>query len=274
LHSILSNDQLATGPTGQAGLTVSFKTHRHARPWYNWGLARRLIGAWLRDPRQFSGDRRPRLCPICGHDGVMVDAGPPPRWDARCAGCGSLERHRLLWLWATRERISRLAGRRVLHIVPDRALRGMLRDNPAYDTADWRRRDVTYRAHLTRLPVAQESYDVVIASHVLQRIDDDSQAMRELFRVLRPGGLALLTVPINPTRTITYEDPTITRPADRQAHFNGPDHWRFYGLDFADRLRDVGFSVDTFRMTPAEEVTFGLLPTEWLYVATRPIDVE
>jgi SAM-dependent methyltransferase len=104
----------------------------------------------------------------------------------------------------------------------------------------------------------------------LEHIDDDRQAMRELFRVLRPRGIALLTVPINPSRQQTYEDASITDPKERQAHFNAPDHRRYYGLDFADRLGDVGFQVETFRLTPALEVTFGLLPTEWLYVATRP----
>jgi SAM-dependent methyltransferase len=111
----------------------------------------------------------------------------------------------------------------------------------------------------------------VIANHVLEHVDDDHQAMRELFRVLRRGGIALLTVPINPSRTTTYENASITRPVERQAHFNAPDHRRFYGLDFADRLSEAGFAVETFRMTPPEEVTFGLLPMEWLYVATRPI---
>ena len=77
-------------------------------------------------------------------------------------------------------------------------------------------------------------------------------------------------MPINPTRAATYEDPAITDPVHRQAHFTALDHRRFYGLDFVDRLRDVGFLVETYRMTPAQEVAFGLLPMEWLYVATRP----
>lgn len=121
-----------------------------------------------------------------------------------------------------------------------------------------------------RLPMVDETYEVVIANHVLEHIDDDHQAMRELFRVLQPGGIALLTVPINPSRERTYEDPTVTDPIERQAHFNGMDHRRFYGLDFAERLTRAGFVVGTYRMTPAEEVAFGLLPMEWLYVATRP----
>jgi SAM-dependent methyltransferase len=231
---------------------------------------RRLVSAWLRDRRQFSGSKLARLCPICGHDGVMIGVGHPPRWDARCASCGSRERHRLLWLWATKDGSNCLAGKRILHFAPEKALRRALRENPGYETADLHQANVTHQVDLTHLPLSDTTYDVVIANHVLEHIDDDREAMRELFRVLHPGGIALLTTPINPTRATTYEDSSIVDPVERQAHFSAPDHRRFYGLDFADRLREAGFTVDTFRMTPAEEVIFGLLPMEWLYVATRP----
>jgi hypothetical protein len=63
---------------------------------------------------------------------------------------------------------------------------------------------------------------------------------------------------------------SITDPIARNAHFNAPDHKRYYGLDFADKLADVGFTVETFRKTPAEEVRYSLLPMEWLYIATKP----
>jgi hypothetical protein len=69
---------------------------------------------------------------------------------------------------------------------------------------------------------------------------------------------------------MTYENPMIMQPWERQAHFNAAGHRRFYGLDFADRLSDAGFRVDIFRMTPPDEVRYGLLPMAWLHVATRP----
>ena len=236
--------------------------------WQSWDVTRRLVGAWLRDRKQFSSGRLPRVCPICNYDGIMISVGHPPRWDARCPQCGSRERHRLLWLWATHDRINRLADKRILHFAPEKALRRALHGNPRYETADLVQPGLMHQVDITQLPMASEIYDIVIANHVLEHIDDDRLAMRELFRVLRPGGMALLTTPINPTRQETYEDASITDAVERQAHFNAPDHRRFYGLDFADRLEYAGFSVETFRMTPAEEVMFGLLPLEWLYVAT------
>jgi SAM-dependent methyltransferase len=251
-------------------MAFSVVARRSRTDWPRFTIVRRQIAAWLRDRQQFSSGRLPRLCPICNYTGVMIDVGHPPRWDARCACCGSRERHRLLWLWATDGGTNRLADKRILHFAPEKALRRALSRNPRYETADLRQRGVTHQVDITRLPMPSESYDVVIANHVLEHIDDDRQAMRELFRALMPGGIALLTVPINPSREATYEDAAITAPRERQAHFNAPDHRRFYGLDFTNRLADVGFQVEIFRLTPALEVKFGLLPAEWLYVATRP----
>ncbi|HVZ06355.1 class I SAM-dependent methyltransferase [Rhodopila sp.] len=236
----------------------------------DWTVVRRLVGAWLRDRRQFIGGKVARTCPICGHTGAMIGVGHPPRWDSRCARCGSRERHRLLWLWITADGGNRLNGKRILHFAPEKALRKALAGNPGYETCDLFQPGVTHQADITRLPMTDQSYDVIIANHVLEHIDDDCKAMRELFRVLRPGGIALLTVPLNPTRATTYEDPAITDPALRNAHFNAPDHRRYYGLDFADRLSAAGFSVETFRLPPPAEVRYGLLPMEWLYIATRP----
>ncbi len=229
-----------------------------------------MAGAWLRDRKQFAEGRLPRQCPICGHAGIMIGVGHPPRWDARCANCGSRERHRLLWLWAKQDGANRLMDKRILHFAPEKALRKALSGNPRYETADLRQAGVTHQVDITRLPMPDGRYDVVIVNHVLEHIDDDRRAIRELYRVLCPGGVALLTVPLNPTRTSTYEDPSITDPVRRHAHFNAPDHRRFYGMDFADRLAEAGFRVETFRMAPADEVTYSLLPMEWLYVATRP----
>ncbi len=239
-------------------------------PGTRWTVARRTFAAWFKDREQFKYPKLARTCPICGHTGVMIAVGHPPRWDARCALCGSRERHRLLWLWVTRSGTNRLANKRILHFAPEKALRRALRDEPGYETADLLQRGVTHQVDITRLPMSDGTYDVVIANHVLEHIDDDRKAMRELARVLKPGGIALLTAPINPTRHKTYEDASITDPAARAAHFNAPDHRRYYGLDFADRLGEAGFRVDTFRLPPPLEVRFSLLPMEWLYIATRP----
>jgi len=119
----------------------------------------------------------------------------------------------------------------------------------------------TFHPEFTYLP--RKFKIAVIAS------DDDRAAMREMFRLLKPGGVALLSVPINPTRP-TYENPAITGKAERRAHFSAHDHLRYYGTDFADRLSGVGFAVETFRMPQEQEVRYGLLRDEWIYIARKP----
>lgn len=233
-------------------------------------LWRRLAAAWIADRRQFRFAALPRTCPICGYHGMFVSVGHPPRWAARCLSCGSRERHRLLHLWVTEGGGDRLAGKRILHFAPEKIVMRRMRGNPLYETADLMQKGVTHQVDITRVALPDDGYDIVMAHHVLEHIPDDRQAMRELFRLLKPGGLALLSVPINPTRRETDEDPSVTDPAARWARFSAHDHVRYYGIDFHDRLREVGFAVSTFRLGPAEEVRYGLLRDEWITIAAKP----
>ena len=235
-----------------------------------WTKARRLAGAWLADRRQFRGGRLPRTCPICGYHGMFISVGHPGRWDARCLTCGSRERHRLLHLWITEGGGDKLAGKRILHFAPEKAFMRRMRGNPLYETADLLQSGVTHTVDITNTKLPDASYDVVMANHVLEHIRDDRAAMRELFRLLKPGGVALLSVPINATRQTTHENPAILSPAARWAHFSAHDHLRYYGLDFAGRLAEAGFAVETFRVSPEEEVKYGLLRDEWIYIARKP----
>ncbi len=235
----------------------------------SWSQRRRLVTAWLHDRQQFAEPRLPRTCPICGYRGVFISVGHPPRWDARCPNCGSRERHRLLHLWITEGEGDKLTAKRILHFAPEKLMLRRMRGNPLYETADLHQPGVTHRVDITRTGLPDATYDVVIANHVLEHVDDDRQAQRELFRLLKPAGLALLTVPVNASREETYENPAITTPAERYAHFSAHDHRRYYGLDFANRLAEAGFMVETFRLSPDEEVRYGLLRDEWLYVARK-----
>ena len=236
----------------------------------SWRMMRRLIGAWFHDRSQFRDGRISRICPICGYRGRFISVGHPPRWDARCLNCGSRERHRLTQLWITEGGGDKLAGKRILHFAPERIWQRMMRGNPLYETADLAQPGVTHKVDITAIPLPDGGYDVVMAHHVLEHIPDDRRAMSELFRMLRPGGVGIFTVPINPTRQETYENPAITSPAERWAHFSATDHVRYYGLDFADRLAAAGFDVEIFRMSPEQEVAFGLLRQEWVYIAHKP----
>ena len=94
---------------------------------------------------------------------------------------------------------------------------------------------------ITDLPFDDESFDLILCSHVLEHVHDDRLAMRELRRVLKPDGWALLLVPIS--ADVTFEDPSIVRPSDRLRLFGQADHVRRYGPDYVDRLRHVELEI-------------------------------
>jgi SAM-dependent methyltransferase len=122
---------------------------------------------------------------------------------------------------------------------------------------------------ITDIPLKSESVDLVICSHVLEHVQEDSQAMSELKRVLRPGGTALVMCPVEYERPSTYEDPSIVTPEARREAFHQNDHVRIYGADFDDRLRAAGFAVDPNRFGSSlgeRAVRYGLKTKEILYV--------
>jgi SAM-dependent methyltransferase len=198
-----------------------------------------------------------RLCPVCcARAPRFLPFGLAGRPDARCPGCGSLERHRFLWLWMSR-RTRLLSGRRmrVLHVAPEPCLSERLRalHGRGYAAADRFDPAADVRADLSGLPLPDRRFDVAIACHVLEHVDDDRAAMAELARVLRPGGLALVMVPFDPDAP-TREEGAAAGPAARMAAYGHPFHRRIYGADLPDRLRAAGLepeTVDSRRALPA-----------------------
>ena len=186
-------------------------------------------------------------CPCCGgRFRRFLRGGPERRPDARCPRCGSLERHRLVWLWLRRATDLLSAPRRVLVVAPEPFLQDALRARPHLDylSIDLESPLAMRRMDLTRLDLPDGSFDAVFCNHVLEHVPDDRAAMRELRRVLRPGGWAVLQTPIDLGRESTDEDPTVTRPEERLRRFGQADHVRIYGRDFFDRLRAAGWDVE------------------------------
>lgn len=185
-------------------------------------------------------------CPVCGgRYRRFLRFGLDGRRNARCPGCGSLERHRFLWLFL-RQHYGLLRRRlRALHLAPEPCIRAALAANPGlrYVSADLFDPAADTAADLTALPFTSAAFDVVICSHVLEHVTDDRAAMAELFRVVAPGGGAAVMVPIDMKRPETYEDPAIDSTAGRHATFGHPYHVRICGADYPDRLRAAGFCV-------------------------------
>ena len=190
-------------------------------------------------------------CPICEHsfDAFMNDWN---RVNALCWRCGSHERHRAQWLLLQRRPQLLLQARSLLHFSPEHCLAQRLRrvSHLRYVTSDLdETQDADLRLDITRLDLPDAAFDAVLCSHVLEHVDDDARAMAELRRVTSPQGFCLVMVPIDLGRTTTYEDASITDPADRQREFLQFDHVRLYAPDIATRLQAAGFDVETIDMT-------------------------
>lgn len=205
-----------------------------------------------------------RHCPCCGgrFRRFLEHGFGSRRPDARCPRCWSLERHRLVWVFLQQRTRLLLDRLRVLHMAPEKALRSLLsrQRNLDYVTADLDGRRGMLQMDLARSGQPDASFDVILCSHVLEHIPDDRQAMRELHRMLRPDGWALILTPCRWDRR-TDEDPAVVDPEERTRRFGQPDHVRFYGADLPDRLRSVGFDVEVVRiaevMTPQQQERWG-----------------
>ena len=109
----------------------------------------------------------------------------------------------------------------------------------------------------------------MVCSHVLEHVND-RKALRELKRILRPSGTAILMVPIVEGWDTTYEDPSVSSPEGRDLHFGQSDHIRFYGRDFRDRVRDAGFELTEFTAEEPDVSRYGLLRGDKVFFARRP----
>jgi SAM-dependent methyltransferase len=124
------------------------------------------------------------------------------------------------------------------------------KENITYVSTDLMMKNgVDAHASLTDLPLVSSLFDLIYCSNVLEHINDDLNAMAELQRVLKPGGLAIIQVPIE--GETTFEDPTITSSEDRDKYFGQADHVRYYGRDIRCRLEQAGFLVEECWMPAA-----------------------
>ncbi len=198
---------------------------------------------WLRS-LLYLGNRV--TCPCCGgRFRKFLPYGVTPRPNALCPRCGSKARHRLVWLYLKGKTRLLSDQLKVLHFAPEYVFRKQLASCPNlfYVTTDLGSLMAMVGSDITHVPFANASFDVVLCNHVLEHVLDDQRAMQELYRVLKPGGWAILQVPIDLHRTETFEDASIVSPEHRERWFNQKDHVRIYGRDYPDRLRAAGFRV-------------------------------
>ena len=157
----------------------------------------------------------------------------------------ALERHRLIWLYLKEKTDFFMAPHKFLHIAPEYCFLKPFKnlDNIEYVTGDLISPWASVKMDITDMPFADNSFDVIMANHILEHIEDEKKALSELYRVMKPGGWGIFQVPLDYSLEKTYEDPTITDPLERQKHFLQKDHVRLYGRDYPQRLEAGGFKV-------------------------------
>ena len=163
----------------------------------------------------------------------------------------SLERHRLLWLYLKNETGFFTKPLKVLHFAPEQAFYKRFKKlkNLDYITTDLNSPLADVKADICNLPFKNNEFDFILCNHVLEHIPDDTKAMQEIYRILKPGGTAILQIPQDLKRKKTFEDNSITDKQERTRIFGQYDHVRIYGLDYFEKLRTIGFKVEEVEYT-------------------------
>lgn len=175
---------------------------------------------------------------------------------AMCPVCESSDRIRLLYLFLKNRTNIFSENIKLLHIAPEPSLEFIFKhqDNIDYLTTDMAPEMVMEQMDITNIKYPENNFDAIICNHVLEHINDDLKAMKELYRVLKPGGWVILQVPFSKILEKTFEDLSITTPEDREQFFGQADHVRIYGKDYATRLKQAGFEVEEYLWTEDKEL--------------------
>lgn len=220
------------------------------------------------------------VCPVCtkGFRKFLPYGRVNTRPNALCPNCLSLERHRLIWLYLKDKTNFFDTKLHVLHIAPEACYipRFEKLHGNQYITADIESPLAKVKMDIHSIPFEDNTFDFVLCNHVLEHVDSDLIAMKEIQRVLKPGGLSILQVPFfHPVPEKTFEDPTILDPVEREKAFGQRDHVRLYGHDYTQRIHQSG-------LVPVEDnyvnelpneirIKFGLVKGEIIYGGRKPV---
>ena len=221
-----------------------------------------------------------RFIPYAGKPSPLFEQehiiGGGPNDNMFCPFCKSNARERHVYLFLKARTSVFKNPLRMLHLAPEKNLQRILQrcENVRYVSGDLASSLAALRTDITTLCFRDESFDVVICNHVLEHIPDDRRAMSEIIRVLKPGGWAILQVPIAASRIATVDGPSVSSPSERLRLFGQDNHVRLYGRDYARRLEAAGFVVELHSL-PKENGDsyarrFGLLRDEDIYLARKP----
>ncbi len=220
-------------------------------------------------------------CPCCKSKYItFLPAGIQKRANAKCINCSSLERHRTLWLFLKERNELFDKPVKLLHVAPEKIFYNHFCSLPNLDyhpidlmpdKYDYGNKTVVM--NVTEMTYPDNHFDAVMCNHVLEHIKGDGKAMKEMFRVLKPGGWAILNTPVDMEQEATVEDLELDDPQKQLELFGQPDHVRIYGRDFLTRLANAGFKMEVIdyvsKFSHNERFRFGLKKKEVIFYGTK-----
>lgn len=218
-------------------------------------------------------------CPVCNRSYskfLSYGSSIAHRENVLCPGDLTLERHRLMWLYLKDHSDFFTSNKlNVLHIAPEQCFhqRFKQQENLNYLTGDLVSPIADLHFDLHQIPLEENRFDVVFCNHVLEHVNDANQCMRELYRVMKPGGWGIMQVPQDFDREITFEDSSITCEEDRERYYWQKDHVRLFGKDYPNWLENAGFNVEVFEKEKFYSMSqikrFRLQEKEILYIVHK-----
>lgn len=171
------------------------------------------------------------------------------RKNSVCPNCMSYDRERLIYIFLKEKKLLNKKGLKVLHVAPEKNLQRVFNKMGIENiSVDLESPLADIRMDITNITYPDNSFDAIICNHILEHIPHDIVAIKELYRVLKKGGWAILQVPFSLVLPKTYENEKIVNFKDRQKFFGQKDHVRIYGKDYVERLKSGGFKVDYIKL--------------------------
>ena len=244
----------------------SYLKRAFPRVWYRAVLTRKL---WPFLRRSYGYHER--SCPICRYGGRFVAEIHFPdivTLDAVCPNCGSLPRNRLIFLANQNLGIIK-PGARLLHFAPEEPVQCFVRPIVlVYKTADLYVSSVDLTLNIEHIEQSDNSWDCIICSHVLEHVDHKA-ALKELYRILAPGGVLIAAFPVIDAWDEHYENDSVTSEYDRAIHFGKSNHVRRLGRNIRKEIENAGFRLVCFSPISVDVITYGLIPGETLFIASK-----
>jgi len=235
----------------------------------------------------YAGDKY--ICPICDYGSSdlayvgfdipilktkqIIGAGLRK---AGCFNCKSIDRERLVFTYLkNEENIFEHNTNKILHFAPEENISNIFIRHrfEHYICGDLFTEGYHYPSYVQNMnvldiPFEDNYFDLVICNHILEHVNEDIDAMKEICRVLKPNGKAILQVPIAKNTYQTYEDFTITSSQNREHFFGQFDHVRIYGQDYIERIKSAGLKVNRINIS-YKYPKFGLNKEEDLFIAIK-----